>query len=80
MPKPYPVECREDVMRVARNREDGGTLKEIAKDFGSDGGRTRHVVADRHHRALGPRGQALSVRDQGCLVEPDSLATRSTAA
>jgi transposase len=34
MPKPYPVEFREDVIRVARNREDGVTLEQIAKDFG----------------------------------------------
>ena len=34
MPKPYPKEFREDVVRVARNREDGTTVKEIAADFG----------------------------------------------
>ena len=34
MPKPYPVEFRQDVVRVARNREDGVTLEQIAKDFG----------------------------------------------
>lgn len=34
MPKPYPREFREDVVRVARNREPGQTLKQIATDFG----------------------------------------------
>ena len=34
MPKPYPREFREDVVRVARAREDGTTLKQVAKDFG----------------------------------------------
>jgi len=34
MPKPYPREFREDVVRVARNREDGVTLAQVAKDFG----------------------------------------------
>jgi transposase-like protein len=34
MPKPYPKEFREDVIRVARNREPGVLLKQIAKDFG----------------------------------------------
>lgn len=34
MPKPYPQEFREDVVRVARNREDGVTLAQVAKDFG----------------------------------------------
>lgn len=34
MPKPYPREFREDVVRVARNREPGMLLKDIAGDFG----------------------------------------------
>jgi transposase-like protein len=34
MPKPYPREFREDVIRVARNREPGVHLKDIARDFG----------------------------------------------
>jgi len=34
MPKPYPKEFREDVVRVARNREPGVRIKDIAGDFG----------------------------------------------
>jgi len=34
MPKPFPREFREDVIRVARNREPDVLLKTIAKDFG----------------------------------------------
>ncbi|WP_371096902.1 IS3 family transposase [Streptomyces sanglieri] len=34
MPKPYPKEFREDIVRVARNREPGVTLEQIAADFG----------------------------------------------
>ena len=34
MPKPYPKEFRDDVVRVARNREPGVLLKQIAADFG----------------------------------------------
>lgn len=34
VPKPYPKEFREDVVRVARNRGPGVSLKQIAKDFG----------------------------------------------
>ena len=33
-PKPYPKEFRDDVVRVARNREPGVELSQIAKDFG----------------------------------------------
>ncbi len=34
MPVPYPQEFRDDVVRVARSREDGITIAQIAKDFG----------------------------------------------
>ncbi len=34
MPKPYPREFREDVVRVARSRDDGVTVEQIARDFG----------------------------------------------
>jgi transposase len=34
VPKPYPEEFREDVVRVARSRPDGVTLEQIAADFG----------------------------------------------
>ena len=34
MPKPYPREFREDVVRVARSREPGVTLEQVAVDFG----------------------------------------------
>lgn len=34
MPKPFPKEFRDDVVRVAQNRDADVTLAEIAKDFG----------------------------------------------
>jgi len=34
MSKPYPREFREDVVRVARGREPGVTLEQVAADFG----------------------------------------------
>ena len=34
MPKPFPREFRDDVVRVARRREPGVTLEQIAADFG----------------------------------------------
>ncbi|MFE3639139.1 transposase [Streptomyces sp. NPDC059168] len=33
-PKPYPQEVRQDAVRVARDREPGVTLEQIAGDFG----------------------------------------------
>lgn len=34
MPRPYPQEFRDDVIRVARSREPGVRLADIAADFG----------------------------------------------
>ncbi len=34
MAKPYPKEFRDDVVRVALNRESGVRIKDIAEDFG----------------------------------------------
>lgn len=34
MPKPYPLEFRDDVVKVARCRPDGVTLEQIAGDVG----------------------------------------------
>ncbi len=34
MARPYPQEFRDDVVRVARNRDVGVTLEQIAADFG----------------------------------------------
>ena len=34
MPAPYPQEFRDDVVAVARAREPGTTLKQVAEDFG----------------------------------------------
>jgi transposase-like protein len=34
VPRPYPQEFRDDVVRVARGREPGVTVEQIAKDFG----------------------------------------------
>jgi transposase-like protein len=34
VPKPFPKEFKEDVIRVARSREHGKTIEQVAKDFG----------------------------------------------
>lgn len=34
MPRPYPREFRDDVVAVARRREPGVTLRQVAEDFG----------------------------------------------
>lgn len=35
MARPYPAKLRDDVVRVARNRDDGVTIEQIATDFWS---------------------------------------------
>ncbi|WP_323373831.1 transposase [Plantactinospora alkalitolerans] len=34
MPKPYPCEFRDDVVGMARDRDPGVTVEQVAKDFG----------------------------------------------
>jgi transposase-like protein len=34
VPKPFPREFREDVVRVARNRDPKTTIEQVARDFG----------------------------------------------
>ena len=34
VPRPYPREFRDDVVRGARNRDDGVTIEQIASGFG----------------------------------------------
>ena len=34
MPKPYPQEFRDDIVKVARSRPEGVTLEQVAADFG----------------------------------------------
>jgi len=34
VPRPYPQEFRDDVVRVASSREEGVTIEQIAADFG----------------------------------------------
>ncbi len=69
MPGPYPREFREDVVAVARSRESGVTLAQIAKDFGIseqslsnwlkqadvEEGRKPDARADRHEGAPSAR-------------------------
>ena len=57
MPKPYPREFREDVIRVARSRAPGVRLKDIAADFGI----SESCLANWLSRAEGADGRRLSV-------------------
>jgi hypothetical protein len=45
VPKPYPKEFRDDVVSVARTREPGQTIKQIAADFGIAAWRRPELLA-----------------------------------
>ena len=60
MPAPYPQEFREDLVRVARSREDGITIAQIAKDFGV------HEIRG-ENRWKGWVGRAAGAGDQSFL-------------
>ena len=52
MPKPYPSEFREDVVRVARAREPGVTLEQVAADFGVHPMHREHCLRSVHKLVL----------------------------
>lgn len=54
MPKAYPKEFRDDVIRVALNREPGVTLAQIAGDFGVHPG-TLETWLNRHRIESGEK-------------------------
>ena len=61
MPKPYPKEFRDDVVRVALNREPGVRIKDIAADFATSESCLQNWLtqADRDEgvrSGTGPRG------------------------
>ncbi|VFA92640.1 Transposase and inactivated derivatives [Nocardia farcinica] len=67
MPKPYPQEFREAVVRVARHREDGVTLEQIAADFGVHPGTLskwmRQAEVDDGDRPGPTRTESAELRD-----------------
>ncbi len=60
MPKPYPKEFREEVVRVALNREDGVRVKDIAADFGIAESCLGNWLSDARRDGQAP--EALSAR------------------
>ena len=60
VPKPYPKEFRDDVVHVARDREPGQTIKQIAPDFGIAESCLRNWL-----RAGRRRGRAQARHDRG---------------
>lgn len=63
MPRPFPKELRDEVVAVARNREPGVTIAQVARDFGvsaatltnwlsrADGATAKPTIDDAERRA-----------------------------
>jgi len=58
MPKPYPKEFRDEVVRVALNREDGVRIKDIAADFGITESCLGNWLTDARKDGQGPQAQS----------------------
>jgi transposase len=87
VPKPYPKEFRDDVVRVARNREDGVTLEQIAADFGVHPMTLtkwmRQAEIDDGNRAGTTRSESAELRDARRrirLLEQENEVLRRAAA
>jgi transposase len=87
MPKPYPREFREDVVRVARAREAGTTLKQVAMDFGISESCLTNWMAQADRDAgvtpVADRQEAVELRDAKRrirLLEQENEVLRRAAA
>ena len=85
MPRPYPREFRDDVVRVARNREDGVTIEQIATDFGVHPMTLHKCQADidegtKPGRSTGDSGELREARRRIKLLEQENEVLRRAAA
>lgn len=87
MPAPYPQEFRDDVVAVARAREPGTTLKQVAEDFGiSEGALSNWLKAADVEEGVKPgltSDQAVELRElkrRNRLLEQENEVLRRAAA
>jgi transposase-like protein len=87
MPKPYPSEFRRDVVAVARRREPGVTIKQVAADFGisetclQNWLRQAAVAAgERSEEAAGDAAEVRELRRRNRLLEQENEVLRRAAA
>ena len=87
MPKPYPQEFRDDVVRVARTRELGQHLKQIAADFGISESCLRNWIAaadvqdgDRPESKATESAELRDARKRVRLLEQENEVLRRAAA
>ena len=87
MPKQYPQEFRDDVIRVALNRDDGVTVAEVAHDFGIASGTlerwlTRYRVesGEKPGRTQAESAEMRALRRRNRLLEQENEVLRRAAA
>lgn len=87
MPKPFPKEFRDDVIRVAENRDPDVTLAQIAKDFGVHVGtldkwirQARIEAGDRPGQTTSEPAELRELRKRNRLLEQEvEVLRRATA-
>ena len=87
MPVKYPDEFREDVVRVASNREPDVTLAQIARDFGIHIGtldkwmrRARIESGEQEGATLAESAQLRELKKRNRLLEQENEVLRHAAA
>ena len=87
MPKPFPREFREDVVRVARDRDAQTTIEQVARDFGIHAGTLTNWLrkADVENRVKPGRTESESaelreLRRRNRLLEQENEVLRRAAA
>lgn len=87
MPTPFPQEFREDVVRVAMNRDSDVTLAQIAKDFGVHVGtldkwlrQARTEAGDKPGVTTSENEELRELRKRNRLLEQENEVLRRAAA
>lgn len=87
MPAPYPREFRDDVVAVARRREDGGTIEQVAADFGISAATLQNWLdeaavedGDRPGQTVDEAAEVRELRRRNRLLEQENEGLRKAAA
>lgn len=87
MPAPYPREFRDDVVAVARRREDGVTIKQVAADFGISAATLQNWLhqadvedGNRPGQTVDEAAEVRELRRRNRLLEQENEVLRKAAA